>query len=380
MSFNKLILFLPLLLVSCGSKPEAARDLLTTVHTRVTVFTVAASSWPGSFEASGTVRARTSAAISSRIMAHVREVNVRAGDSVRSGQSLITLDSRELDTALAQARAAVEEARSGRGEADSGVAAAQAQLDLARTTLGRMQELLDKRSISRQEFDEAAARVKVAEAGVTMAGSRRRQLDEKIHQAEQALQSAQVMKAYTDIAAPFAGVVTARKAEPGILAAPGMVLLEIEQSGAFRLEAAIDESRLSTIRQGTSAEVHLDALSAPLQGRVTEIVPAIDAASRSFTAKIDLPAHPSLRSGLFGRALFSIGERSVAAVPQSAIRSQGQLQFVMIAEEGHARSRMVSTGAARDGNVEILSGLRAGDRVISTPAEITDGARIEVTP
>jgi multidrug resistance efflux pump len=108
------------------------------------------------------------------------------------------------------------------------------------TTHKRIRDLFDKRSVSRQELDEAEARVRVARSGVEMAEARRKQVDEKIRQGEETVASARVMTGFTEIRAPFAGRVVARLAEPGVIAAPGMPLVEIEQTGGYRLEAQVE--------------------------------------------------------------------------------------------------------------------------------------------
>jgi multidrug efflux pump subunit AcrA (membrane-fusion protein) len=362
---------------SCGTKHEPPKKT-EAAPIAVTTRAVAAVSWPDEFEATGSVAARQSVAVSARVMGYVREIRAREGDTVAAGQTLVVIDSRELTTARAQAEAAVAEARSGTHEADSAIAAAEAQLDLARTTARRIEELLGKKSVSQQEFDEAAARVKVAGSQVAMARARRKQLDDKIRQAEQALASAGVMQEYATIQAPFAGRVTKRLADPGVLAAPGMPLLEIEQAGGYRLEAAVEERHLGAIRRGQSVTVHIDSLGRSVTGRVGEIVPAVDAASRSFTVKIDLPGDGRVRSGLFGRAVFAIGDRQVIAVPREAVITQGQVTSVLVADGGVARSRLVQIGGTRESEVEVLSGLSAGEKLIHPrPAMIEDGAPVQ---
>jgi multidrug efflux system membrane fusion protein len=375
---HSLTLILFTWLASCATAP-APKPIAEAPPVRVSAIKVHTTDWPDGFESTGTVRARTSTSISSRVMGYVRQVYVNSGDRVRSGQSLATIDSRELDAAHKQAQAAVNEARSGQPEAEAAVSSARAQLDLAQTTLRRMKDLLDKRSVSQQEYDEAVARASMAESGLAMAQARQKQLSEKIRQAEQGLEQAAVMRSYTDIAAPFAGLVTARRVEPGVLAAPGMPLLEIEQAGLYRLEAAVEESRLNAVKAGAKVTVTLEAVESPLEGRVAEIVPAVDPASRAFTVKIDLPGHSSLRSGLFGRAAFQTGRRPVLAIPKTAVRAQGQVLSVMVARDGYARSRMVTTGRSLDGGVEVLSGLQEGEMIIPQPGTVADGARIEVT-
>jgi len=340
-----------------------------------------AEQWPAGYEAVGTVKARTAAVISSKVMASVLEVRVQAGDRVREGDPLATLDARDLEANYRRAEAGRDEARSAQAEADQALAGAKAQLDLAKATFGRMQELFDKKSISNQEFDESTARRKAAEAGYEMAAAKGAQVRAKIAQAEQEVQAAGIMRTYAEIRAPFAGVVTARAAEPGSMASPGAPLVTIEREGAYRLEAAVEESRVKSIRAGQAVSVNLEALSRTLEARVSEIVPAVDAASRAYTVKIDLPALAELRSGMFGRAVFSNGTRNVLAVPAAAVTDRGQLQSVMVADGGSAHTRLVSIGQKSGDKVEVLSGLSAGEKVIyPLPPGLADGARLEAHP
>jgi RND family efflux transporter MFP subunit len=384
MSFNRFALFAVILvaLSGCGGKhaPETTKTA-PAAKLPVTVTPLTMSEWPDGFEAVGTVAARTVTTVAGRVMGTVMEVRVRAGDRVAAGQTLVTVDARDLEAAQRQAQAGLDEAKGAIPEAESAIAAAQAQLDLARSTLRRMKELYEKRSLSAQEFDEFNARVKVQEAAVAMARARRRQIDDKIRQAEQAVQQSQIARGYAEIKAPFAGLVLARRVEPGALSAPGVPLVDVEQTGNYRLEAIVEESRLGAVKQGAMTTVTVDAIATPFTGRVVEIAPAVDPGSRAFVARIDLPANPALRGGLFGRARFSTGTRQVLAVPRAAVETQGQLQSVMVEEGGVARARLVSLGAAREETVEVLSGLRAGDRLIlPRPAGLIDGAPVEVRP
>jgi membrane fusion protein, multidrug efflux system len=345
----------------------------------VQAVTVSNQSWPDTYEATGTVRARTAAVISSKVMAYVRQVAVQVGDEVKEGQELVTLDAQDLDANVRRAEAAEAEVRSAMPEADNGVAGAKANLDLAQSTFKRMEELASKKSISSQEFDEAAARLKSAQASYDMAVSRRKQLDAKQAQVREEIRATQIMRDYTRIAAPFSGVVTARPVEPGNLAAPGAPLLTIEREGAYRLEASVDESRLRFVKTGQTVEVGLEALDRRLTARVSEIVPAVDAASRAYLVKIDLPALANLRSGAFGRAWFPMGAREVTTVPPLAVTERGQLQSVFVVEDGFARNRLVTIGQRQPNAVEVLSGLSAAEKVVSpVPAGLVDGSRVEV--
>ena len=231
------------------------------------------SKWPSIYEATGTVRARTSAVIAAKLLGYVREVKVQTGDRVKEGQLLVTLDARDLDVNSRKAEAALDEVRSSIPEADSAVAGAKANLDLAQTTFNRMQELWNKTSISHQEFDEASAKLKSAQAAYEMARARRAQLDAQAARVQQDIRSTEVARSYAEITAPFAGVVTAKSVDPGTLAVPGAPLLTIEREGAYRLEASVDESHLAAIRVGQPVSVTLDGVDRTLDARVSEIVP-----------------------------------------------------------------------------------------------------------
>jgi len=246
-------LTLAALLSGCGAGSEPhTKAASPAAPVAVQTVTTGAREWPDVYEATGTVRARTAAVLSSKVMAYVREVAVQVGDRVREGQRLVTLDSQDLEANVRRAEAAETEVRSAIPEADNAVAAAKANLDLAQTTFKRMEELASKKSISNQEFDEASTRLKAAQAAYDMARARRSQIEPKLAQVEQEIRAARIMRDYTRISAPFAGVVTAKSVEPGNLAAPGAPLLTLEREGAYRLEASVDESRLPSVRAGQS--------------------------------------------------------------------------------------------------------------------------------
>jgi len=366
------------LLAGCGkNEVTPAAKTAPASPVAVSVIPVRSTNWPDVYEATGTVRARMSSAIASRMTGQVREVRVNLGDRVSAGQVLVVLDAEGLDAASSGSEAALAEARSAQPEIESAVTAAKAQLDLAQITFGRMRDLFAKKSISNQEFDEASAKLKVAEANYAMAMAKREQLAGKIAQAEQGVRSARINRSYSTIVAPFAGIVAEKSIEPGMLATPGAPLITIEQAGAWRLEASVEESRLANIRRGQAVEVQIESLGRTVDGRISEIVPAVDPASRTATVKIDLPQVADLRGGQFGRARFKMGQREVLAIPANAVAERGQLQNVYIATENTARARMVTLGARNGDQVEVLSGLTAGDTLIyPIPSGLSEGSPI----
>jgi RND family efflux transporter MFP subunit len=376
-----LLIALLAFLAACGTKSHEPEKAEAAAPVPVQVTGVTPVERPVMYEAIGTVRARTLASISSKVMGYVREVKVQVGDRVAQGQLLASLDSRDLDARQRRAEAGLSEAKNAVPEVEGATAAAKANLELAQVTFNRMKDLFDKKSNSNQEFDEASTKLKAAHANYEMALSKRKQLDSRISQAEEALKGASIMREYAEITAPFAGRVTEKRVEPGDLATPGAPLLSLEREGAYRLEASVEESRLSQIRVGQKVSVVLDALGRTEEARVSEIVPAVDAASRAYTVKIDLPSLPNLRSGMFGRAIFPLGTRSVLVIPAGAVIEHGQLRSVLVAEDGAARTRLVTLGETDQGQSEVLSGLNPGDKIIFPMSPgLSDGAKVEVRP
>lgn len=367
-----------LALAGC-SHSEPAKPDANTPRVAATTVPIQRTAWPETLDVPGTVHAVTEAVISSRVMGVIASMPVKEGDSVRAGQVLATLDTREMDSAAAAAAAAVDEAKAAAPEADQAVAGASAQLELAQVTHDRLQRLFEKQSVSRQELDESTARLKGAQSALDMARARRAQVEARIRQATSAAASASIMKGYTRLLAPFDGLVTSRPGQVGILAAPGVPLLVLEKGKAHRLEVAVEESRLPALHPGDPVSLTFPALAAPLDARISEILPAVDAATRTATIRINLPSSPELRSGLFGRARLTLGRRMALVVPSSAVVERGQIQSVYVVENGVARSRLVTLGARDGDRCEVLTGLEQGERVVApVPAGLSDGARVEV--
>lgn len=327
--------------------PEALTGVATIVAQKTTI--------PDWLDAVGTVEAAQTSMVASQMMGAIVQINAREGDRVQKGQVLAVIDDSQPRAALAQATAALNAAK-------NQVIAANSQFALAEATLNRYQQLYATKSVSPQEFDEVRARYQSAAAGRDMA-----QAGEA--QANAALAQAQTAFSYTRIRAPFDGVITEKKADLGTLAAPGMPIFTVEDTRHYRLEATLDESDIALARLGQSVPVTLDALgNAQLSGRVVQIVPAADPASRSFVVKIELPRDSRIRSGLYGTARFSRGQRSALLIPQTAAVERGQLRGVYaIGSNGIAELRYVSLGKPFGANVEVLSGLAPGERMIADP-------------
>ncbi|MBI5018547.1 MAG: efflux RND transporter periplasmic adaptor subunit [Deltaproteobacteria bacterium] len=383
---------LGLLAAACG-KPEGFKPEAVPTVRGVGVEVMRPLAVRDVYEAVGTVRSCTTAVLSTKVMGTVVAVPVREGDRVRAGQVLVEIDSRDTQTQVEKARAGIREATEGleevdraTGAADQAVIAAQANRKLAAATYARFDRLIQRQAVSQQEFDEVEARTVAATAEAARAAemretlvAKRKQILAKRDQALADLSNAQLYVGYARVTAPAAGVVAAKTAEVGTLAAPGVPLITLEDA-LYRLEASVEDSRVAHLRVGDRVPVRIEAAGTrELEGRVSEIAPVADPATRSLTVKIDLPPGLGLRSGLFGRALFPAGEHVTLTVPCSAVVEQGQLTGVWALDAGNtAHLRLITVGKARGDRLEVLSGLSEGDRIVAEGAgRVRDGARVE---
>ena len=378
---------LAIVLAACNRSHDAP---VATTTAPVTVSAEPAGMHPlgSTFETGGVVAARTTATIASRIVATVMSVKVVPGDRVRAGQRLIALDDRDLSANRTRAAASLTALERTATAASADRDAADAALTLARATHDRIVTLHARRSATPQELDEARSALRTAEARLRAADARIAESAAAVESARAAARGADVAASFATLTAPFDGIVTEKLVEPGNLAAIGTPLLRLEDTSRFRLEARLDESRAAGIRVGDRARVVLDAsgVSAPetdvIDGSVTEVSRAIESASQTFLVKIDLPAHPHLRSGMFARARFGGSTRQALAVPDSAIVRQGQLATLFIVTaDGRARMRVVRTGDAADDRIEIVAGVAPGEQIIvAPPPSLRDGDPVRVGP
>jgi multidrug efflux pump subunit AcrA (membrane-fusion protein) len=380
--------------LACSKKHEAVQADKPVVVANVTTETVRNATTSDFYEAVGSVESKTATTLSSKTVGTITAFNVNEGDHVRVGQLLAEIENRDARAQVERAQAGLREAQTGTEEVEKNIraaeaakAAAEAQRQLAESTLKRYQALLDRKSVSPQEFDETSTRFKVASAEVERAErmlqaaqARRAMVQARIEQAKAEIASAQVMASYSRITAPINGVVTAKQAALGTLAAPGAPLLTLEDNASYRLVAAVEESQMRRIALGQTATVLIDALGdAEISAKVVEIVPAADPATRSYSVKLALPPQRFLRSGLYGKARFAAGERQALTVLQSAIVQNGQLSGVYVLDSnGIARLRLLTLGKRSGDRVEILSGLNDGERIVTTGTAIPrEGVKVQ---
>lgn len=330
-----------LLAPACKGKeaPEHAQPApLPTLE--VGVVNVAAQPAQHQNEVVGTVTAAESATIAAKVSGVITALPVQVGSAVRQGQVLVKISAGEINAQLAQA---------------------DTQLAQARRNLEREQRLLTKEAATRESVKNLEEAVRLAEAGQ---------------------QQAQTMVGYTTLTAPFSGLVAQKIANIGDLATPGAPLLTIENNSRLQVAVAVPEGLLAGIKSGDLLPLAIPAANFSGSGKVAEISPAGDPASRTATIKLAVTA-PGLRAGQFTRVTLpgATAPDNAITVPVAAVVAFGQMEKLFVVENSTAHLRLVRTGASHDGRVEILAGLAGTEQVVSKGAtRLSDGQPVRVQP
>ncbi|HWN95307.1 MAG TPA: efflux RND transporter periplasmic adaptor subunit [Methylomirabilota bacterium] len=321
----------------CRKKQHDSVSAQNSPAVAVRVLMVESKSHLATEEVVGTVRAKLHAVIEAKVSGRIEKMLVAPGQMVKAGEQLAQLDAREIQARLDQALTLRE----------------QSQRDAE-----RLRQLLKDNAISQQEFETMEARSRVAVSSVT---------------------EAETMLGYTRIIAPFDGVITRKLADVGDLATPGRPLLELDDPKALRLEANLPEGLIARVQLGAKLEVRAATRDAAIQAVVSEIAPVADPASRTFNVKLDLPDHAGLRAGQFARVTVPVGESKALRAPVSAVTQRGQMELVFVVADQRAQLRLVKTGKRIGDEVELVSGVSAGEQVVVEGAsQLRDGQAVEV--
>lgn len=323
---------LGLVLLPACRKELASRPQQPPVHVRVQI--IEAKPHIATEEIVGTVRPKLRSVIEAKISGRIEKMLVVPGQLVKAGDLLAQLDVREVKAKLDQAVAVRQQAEN---------------------DLKRYETLRAKQVITPAEFEAIQSRQQVAAAAAT---------------------EAETMLSYAKITAPFDGVVTRKIADVGDLATPGKPLLELEDPHFLQFEAAVPEAVIDKVKLGARFPVRV--LSNEVEGTVSEIAPSADPSSRTFLVKLDLPSLVDVRAGQFGRVAIAVSETNVLRAPATAVVQRGQMELVFVVVDKRAQLRLVKTGRRIGDEVELLSGVSPGEKVITeNAASLVDGQEVE---
>jgi len=357
------------------------------VATRPKVFDVATTAVTTAYpsqqfvvlNATGYVVAQRKAAIASKATGRLEWLGVAEGSRVKEGEVIARLDDRDV---VAQERAAEANVKAAR----AGVDQAKVEEANARVELKRNQELVDRNFISRSALDTAQARVDRAAAGVASAQA-------QVAAARASARNAEVAVDYTQIRAPFDGVILSKSANVGDMVTPfssavdskGAVVNMADMS-TLEVEADVSESSLGKIKVGQPAEIALDALpDSRFRGRIDRIVPTVDRAKATVMTKVKFDAidprvlpDMSAKVSFLSQEVTAEQQKPLKAVATDAIAERDAKPVVFVVKDDVATAVPVTPGIKVGDLTAITGNVAAGDRVVQKPdAKLASGARVK---
>ncbi|REE79980.1 RND family efflux transporter MFP subunit [Lutibacter oceani] len=354
-TFKILAIVTLIFVTSCGKDKTKIADNREIVAVQVSTPT----SQDGTFlTASGKVEAVQNANLSTRMMGFVNNVHVKVGQKVSQGQLLLSINSADISAQKAQVNASITEAT--------------AAFNNAEKDYNRYKALFENNSASQKEMDDMTANYEMAKARLESANQMKNQVNAQL--------------SYSNITAPFNGIITGKYVNKGDMANPGMPLLSIENPGLFQVIAMVPESEITKIKTGSEVKVVIKSNNQLLKGKVTEVSTSTKNTGGQYLVKVILDkTDVKLLSGMFTSVQFPIEqatktENGLILIPKSALVKQGQLTGIYtIGNENTAILRWLRIGKSFGENVEILSGLSSNEQyIISAESKLFNGAKVAI--
>lgn len=345
-----------LLLASCGTEKA---DKSEKKEKPIPVTLATAKSQPGGqILVSGRIEAKETAVISTRVMGFVTGVKVNTGDVVKKGQLLMTISNGDIIARRAQAQAMV---------AETEAALKDAQKDYERFT-----ELFNQKSASEKELENITLHYN--------------SMKSKAEAAKQMQHEAEVMLTYTNLVAPFSGVITSKTISEGSMANPGMPLLTLEQTDGFQVIASVDETEIPFIKTGTEAIITIKSNGKTFSSVIREVSPSSHYSGGQYSIKVLVPENA--KAGLFPGMYVQVSittathkeEEQSVLIPSGALVWNDQLAgLYTIGANNTALLRLVRPGKKSGDHVEILSGLNADEKfILTSEGRLYNGAPVAI--
>lgn len=309
--------------------------------------------------ASGKIEAENSANLSTRMMGYVTKIHVQVGQKVGAGQLLVSINNTDLQAKKAQV--------------DANILQATAGYNNAKKDYDRFVNLFKQQSASQKELDDMTARYEMAKAGLEGAKQMRNEVIAQF--------------SYSNITAPFSGVVTNTFVKEGDMANPGMPLVSVEGASRLQVTAMVSENDIVSIKKGMPVKVLVKSSNTTLTGKVSEVSISATNTGGQYLVKINLDkTDSSVLSGMFVNVQFPIENKTQTVqsdrilVPESALVKQGQLTGIYTVGTGNvAILRWLRTGKTFGNQVEVLSGLSANEQyIVSAEGKLYNGALVSI--
>ena len=305
---------------------------------------------------SGKVQATNSADLSTRMMGYVKKIHVNVGDNVKKGQLLISINNTDLEAK--------------KGQVNAGIIQAKAAFKNAEKNYNRFKNLFVSNSVTQKEMDDMTANYEMAKAGLEAANQMKNEINAQF--------------TYSNITAPFSGIITVKNIENGNMANPGMPLISLETPKDFEVIAMVPETEISQIKKGTSVDVLVKSISKTVKGKVTEVSSSAKNTGGQYLVKINLEkTDVNILSGMFATVQFPVERKTastIVLIPTKAIVKNGQLAGVYtVSQSNTALLRWLRLGRTYGNQVEVLSGLSASESyIVSADGKLYNGVKISI--
>ncbi|MEE9302452.1 MAG: efflux RND transporter periplasmic adaptor subunit [Thiotrichaceae bacterium] len=322
----------------------------------------------------GQVEAVNKSTLSAQTSGSIEQLNYDVGDFVEKGKIIARIKSRTQRAGLKQAQASVGEARASVEQARASYKAAQASAEEANSNFKRTESIYKRKLIARAEFDRAKSAMKTAnaqvgaakaalnaaKAGVTAASARKTQAGEQL--------------GYTEVVAPFSGIVTERHVELGELVTAGKPIMTGISLQELRVVTEVPQGLIKGVRQYKQASVYILGDEPPIDVKSLVFFPYADPLTNAFKVRAELESGLNgIYPGAFVKVAFVVGKTTQLVVPETAVAYRGEVTGVYVLnEDGQPLLRQIRLGRKlHDGNIMVLAGLDDGEVIAKDPVHAT---------
>ncbi len=310
-----------------------------------------------------------------KIAGFLKEITVDVGDFVKAGQLIARLEVPELQEELVQAEATKKRSEAEVNRAQVEISRAQAAHESGHLSYARLAGVSKSRPelVAQQELDEAEARDKTGESQVAAARAALVTAEQQVRVSESAVQRVRTMLTYTEIRAPFAGMITKRYADRGAMIQAGtasqsqaMPVVRLSGIDKLRLTLPVPESAISVVRVGMPVEVRVAALKQSIRGVVARFTGSVQHATRTMETEVDVP-NPTrkLIPGMFADAVIALDRHAdILSIPVGAVAQGAKPTAMVVNGSGQLEERALKTGIETPTRIEILDGLSEGELVV----------------
>lgn len=305
---------------------------------------------------SGKIQSVNSADLSTRMMGFVSKIYVNVGDKVKKGQLLVSINNADLQAKRAQVAASITEAT--------------AAFNNAQKDYKRFKNLFTNNSASQKELDDITAHYEMTKARLEAANQMKNEVNAQF--------------AYSNITAPFSGVITGKTVKIGDMANPGQPLISLESPGNFEVIAMVPETEISQIKNNVEVDVLVKSINKALKGKVSEVSSSAKHTGGQYLVKITLnKSDANILSGMFATVQFPVDKNStteLVLIPTEAIITKGQLSGVYtVSQSNTALLRWLRLGRTYGDQVEVLSGLSVNESyILSAEGKLYNGVKVTI--